>query len=128
MKNGAEWFAGLGIPGCGGTHLFSLSGHVEKPGVYELPMGVPLREIIERHGGGVWKGRKLKAVIPGGISAKILTAAEIDVKMDYDSLKNIGTMLGSAGIMVMDDQTCMVQMLYYATKFFSHESCGQCSP
>lgn len=128
MKNGPEWFAGLGIPGCGGTHLFSISGHVEKPGVYELPMGISLREIIEKHGGGVWKGRQLKAVIPGGISAKILTASEVDVKMDYDSLRNAGTMLGSAGIMVMDDTTCMVKMLYYATKFFSHESCGQCSP
>ncbi len=128
MKNGAEWFAGLGIPGCGGTHLFSISGHVEKPGVYELPMGISLRDIIEKNAGGVWKGRKLKAVIPGGISAKILTAAEVDVKMDYDSLKNAGTMLGSAGIMVMDDQTCMVKMLFYATKFFAHESCGQCSP
>ncbi len=128
LKNGAEWFANLGIPGCGGTHLFSLSGHVEKPGVYELPMGVPLRELIEKHGGGVWKGRKLKAVIPGGISAKILTAAEVDVKLDYDSLKTAGTMLGSAGIMVMDETTCMVQMLWYATKFFSHESCGQCTP
>ena len=128
MKNGPEWFANLGIPGCGGTHLFSISGHVEKPGVYELPMGIPLRDIIEKHAGGVWKGRKLKAVIPGGISAKILTAAEVDVKMDYDSLKNAGTMLGSAGIMVMDDETCMVKMLYYATKFFAHESCGQCSP
>ncbi len=128
LKNGPEWFTKLGSPGNGGTHLFSLSGHVNKPGVYELPMGVPLREIIEKHGGGVRGGKKLKAVIPGGISAKILTASEIDVNMDYDSLRNAGTMLGSAGIMVMDEDTCMVKMLYYATKFFSHESCGQCSP
>ena len=128
LKNGPEWFAKLGSAGNGGTHLFSLSGHVNKPGVYELPMGVPLREVIEKHGGGVRGGKKLKAVIPGGISAKILTAAEIDVNMDYDSLRNAGTMLGSAGIMVMDEDTCMVKMLFYATKFFSHESCGQCSP
>ncbi len=128
IKNGAEWFAALGIPGCGGTHLFSLSGHVEKPGVYELPMGISLKEIIYKNGGGILGGRQLKAVIPGGISAKILTAAEIDIKMDYDSLRNAGTMLGSAGIMVMDETTCMVKMLYYATKFFAHESCGQCSP
>jgi len=128
LKNSPEWFAKLGSAGNGGTHLFSLSGHVNKPGVYELPMGIPLREIIENYGGGVKGGRKLKAVIPGGISAKILTASEIDVNMDYDSLRNAGTMLGSAGIMVMDDTTCMVKMLYYATKFFSHESCGQCSP
>ncbi len=128
LKNGPEWFAKLGSAGNGGTHLFSLSGHVNKPGVYELPMGTPLREIIELHGGGVKGGRKLKAVIPGGISAKILTADEIDVNMDYDSLRNAGTMLGSAGVMVMDDSVCMVKMLFYATKFFSHESCGQCSP
>ncbi len=128
MKNGAEWFVKLGTPTCGGTHLFSLSGHVKKPGVYELPMGIPLKEIIYNYGGGIKGDKQLKAVIPGGISAKILTAAEIDVKMDYDSLKAAGTMMGSAGIMVMDENTCMVKMLYYATKFFSHESCGQCSP
>ena len=128
MARGAEWFAALGIPGCGGTHLFSLSGHVEKPGVYELPMGISLKEIIYNYGGGILGGRRLKAVIPGGISAKILTAGEIDVKMDYDSLRAAGTMLGSAGIMVMDETTCLVKMLYYATKFFAHESCGQCSP
>ncbi len=128
LKNGAEWFSKLGSPGNGGTHLFSVSGHVNKPGLYELPMGTPLREIIYTHAGGVKGGKKLKAVIPGGISAKILTADEIDVKMDYDSLKNAGTMLGSAGVVVMDEDTSMVKMLYYASKFFAHESCGQCSP
>ena len=128
MKNGPEWFAKLGSAGNGGTHLFSLSGHVNKPGVYELPMGILLRDIIYTHGGGILGGKKLKAVIPGGISAKIFTADEIDVKMDYDSLKAAGTMLGSAGIMVMDETVCMVKMLYYAAKFFAHESCGQCSP
>ncbi len=128
LKNGAEWFAKLGSPGNGGTHLFSVSGHVQRPGVYELPMGTPLREMIYTHAGGVRGGRALKAVIPGGISAKILTPVEIDVKMDYDSLKAIGTMLGSAGVIVMDDTTCMVKALYYAAKFFAHESCGQCSP
>ncbi len=128
MKNGAEWFSKLGSAGNGGTHLFSISGHVNKPGVYELPMGMSLREMIYTHAGGILGGRKLKAVIPGGISAKILTADEIDVKMDYDSLRNAGTMLGSAGVMVMDETTCIVKMLYYAAKFFAHESCGQCSP
>jgi NADH-quinone oxidoreductase subunit F len=128
LKNGAEWFAKLGSPGNGGTHLFSISGHVEKPGLYELPMGTSLREMIYTHAGGVWKGRKLKAVIPGGISAKILAADEIDVKMDYDGLKAAGTMLGSAGVIVMDETTSIVKALYYAAKFFAHESCGQCSP
>lgn len=128
LKNGAEWFAKLGSVGCGGTRLFSVSGHVKKPGVYELAMGIPLRDIIFNVAGGLPEGRTLKAVIPGGISAKILTANEIDVKMDYDSLRAVDTMLGSAGVMVMDDTTCMVKMLYYASKFFAHESCGQCSP
>ncbi|MBI2094954.1 MAG: NADH-quinone oxidoreductase subunit NuoF [Candidatus Omnitrophica bacterium] len=128
LKNGAGWFAGLGSPGNGGTRLFSVSGHVKKPGVYELPMGTPLREIIYAHAGGLRGGRALKAVIPGGISAKILTANEIDVKMDYDSLKAAGTMLGSAGVIVMDDTASIVKALYYAAKFFAHESCGQCSP
>ena len=128
LKHGAEWFAKLGSAGNGGTHLFSISGHVNKPGVYELPMGAPLREMIYTHAGGIRGGKKLKAVIPGGISAKILTAQEIDVKMDYDSLRAAGTMLGSAGVIVMDEDTSMVKMLYYATKFFAHESCGQCSP
>ena len=128
MKNGAEWFAKLGSPGNGGTHLFSISGHVKKPGVYELPMGTLLREMIFTHAGGLGEGRRLKAVIPGGLSAKILTADEIDVKMDYDGLKAAGTMLGSAGVIVMDDTTCMVRMLLVACKFFAHESCGQCSP
>ena len=91
-------------------------------------MGTPLREMIFTHAGGIRGGKKLKAVIPGGISAKILTAEEIDVKMDYDSLKAVGTMLGSAGVIVMDEDTSIVKMLWVATKFFSHESCGQCSP
>ena len=128
LKNGAEWFAKLGSPGNGGTHLFSISGHVKKPGVYELPMGTPLREMIFTHAGGILNNRTLKAVIPGGISAKILTANEIDVKMDYDSLHSAGTMLGSAGVIVMDDTVCMVKALLVACKFFAHESCGQCSP
>ncbi len=128
LKNGAEWFAKLGSAGNGGTHLFSISGHVKKPGVYELPMGTPLREMIYTHAGGIRDGHTLKAVIPGGISAKILTANEIDVKMDYDSLRAIGTMLGSAGVIVMDETTSMVKALLVACKFFAHESCGQCSP
>lgn len=128
MKNGADWFAKLGSAGNGGTHLFSISGHVKKPGVYELPMGTSLRDMIYSHAGGIRDGHTLKAVIPGGISAKILTANEIHVNMDYDGLKAAGTMLGSAGVMVMDETTCMVKMLLYACKFFAHESCGQCSP
>ncbi len=127
IKQGGPWFAKLGFGRSGGTRLFSVSGHVQKPGLYEASQGVTLRELIDA-AGGVPAGRGLKAVIPGGISAKILTAEEIDVHMDFDSLLAAGTMAGSAGVIVMDDSTCMVRALWYASKFFAHESCGQCSP
>ena len=128
LNEGAERFAGMGTPRQGGTRLFSVSGHVNRPGLYEAPAGVTLRELVERHAEGVRGGRKLKAVIPGGISAKVLTADEIDVRMDFDSLMAAGTMAGSAGVIVMDETTSMVEALQSAAKFFAHESCGQCSP
>ena len=128
IARGADWFAKLGYGKAGGTRLFSVSGHVERPGLYEASHGVTLRQLIEEHAGGVWGGRALKAVIPGGISAKILTASEMDVRMDFDSLLAAGTMAGSAGVIVMDETTCIVRALEVAAKFFAHESCGQCSP
>jgi NADH-quinone oxidoreductase subunit F len=128
LREGAASFAGLGTAKQGGTRLFSVSGHVNRPGLYEAPVGVTLRELIETHAQGVRSGRKLKAVIPGGISAKVLTAEEIDVAMDFDSLIAQGSMAGSGGIIVLDDTTCMVDALRSAGKFFAHESCGQCSP
>ncbi len=128
LQKGSEWFAKLGSEKNGGNRLFCVSGHVNKPGVYELPNGTTLREIIYEHAGGIRGGRKLKAVIPGGISAPILTPDQLDVKMDFDSLKAIGSMAGSGGIIVMDDTTCMVRAALIAARFFAHESCGQCSP
>jgi len=128
INKGAEWFAQLGCEKNGGTRLFCVSGHVQKPGLYELPMGTPLRAIIYEHAGGIPLGHTLKAVIPGGISAPVLTADEIDVKMDFDSLKAIGSMAGSGGIIVMDDTTDMVFAAMVAARFFANESCGQCSP
>jgi len=128
LREGAERFAGMGTPKQGGTRLFSVSGHVNRPGLYEAPVGVTLRELIDSYAQGVRGGRKLKAVIPGGISAKVLTADEIDVRMDFDSLMAAGTMAGSAGVIVMDETTSMVEALQSAAKFFAHESCGQCSP
>jgi NADH-quinone oxidoreductase subunit F len=128
LREGAERFAGLGTPRQGGTRLFSVSGHVRRPGLYEAPLRVTLRELIEEYAGGVPPGRRLKAVIPGGISAKVLTPDEIDVGMDFDSLMAAGSMAGSGGVIVMDDTTCMVDALRSAAKFFAHESCGQCSP
>jgi NADH-quinone oxidoreductase subunit F len=127
LRNGAERFAGIGTERQGGTRLFCVCGHVVRPGVYEEPVSITLRELIEK-AGGVRDGNKLKAVIPGGISAKILTADEIDVAMDFDSLKAAGTMAGSGGVIVMDETTCIVEALDSASKFFAEESCGQCSP
>jgi len=128
IMNGAEWFQGLGTPNSGGTMLFSVSGHVNKPGVYELPVGTPLRKVIYEAAGGVRGGKELKGVIPGGSSAPILKPEEIDVPMDFDSMMGIGTMLGSAGIIVLDQDTKMVDVLFWMTRFYSHESCGQCTP
>ncbi|MBW1872689.1 MAG: NADH-quinone oxidoreductase subunit NuoF, partial [Deltaproteobacteria bacterium] len=128
INKGADWFAGLGPEKNGGTKLYGVSGHVKKPGIYELPMGTPLREIIYDHCGGIRNDRELKAVIPGGSSTPVLTADEIDVNMDFDSLAKIGSMLGSGAIIVMDQTTCMVRAITRLGKFYAHESCGQCSP
>jgi NADH-quinone oxidoreductase subunit F len=101
---------------------------VNHPGVYELPMGFPLRRMIEEVGGGVPNGKKVKAVIPGGSSCPVLTADQIDVPMDFDSLQKIGSMLGSGGVVVMDEDTCMVQVALRIMRFYAHESCGWCIP
>ena len=128
LREGPEKFSSIGTPKQGGTRLFCVSGHVLRPGVYEAPVSITLRELIEDAAGGVSDGKKLKAVIPGGISAKILTADEIDVAMDFDSLMAAGSMAGSGGVIVMDETTCMVEALESASRFFADESCGQCSP
>ena len=128
VSRGGEWFAGLGTKTQGGTRMFSVSGHVERPGVYELPVSTTLRELVYTHAGGVRGGRALKAVVPGGSSAPILTAAEIDVTMDVDGLRNAGTMAGSAGVVVMDETTCIPEALWVVARFYAHESCGQCTP
>jgi NADH-quinone oxidoreductase subunit F len=127
LRHGAERFAAIGTDSQGGTRLFCVSGHVARPGVYEEPVSVTLRELIER-AGGVRYGNRLKAVIPGGISAKILRADEIDVAMDFNSLMAAGSMAGSGGVIVMDETTSMIEALHSAIRFFAHESCGQCSP
>ena len=128
LRNGAERFATIGTARQGGTRLFCVSGHVVRPGVYEEPVSITLRELIEDAAAGVRDGNKLKAVIPGGISAKILSADEIDVAMDFDSLMAAGSMAGSGGVIVMDETACMVEALESAARFFADESCGQCSP
>lgn len=128
VLNGGEWYASIGMPKSTGTKIFSLSGHVNKPGNYELPMGVTLRELIYEHGGGIKNNRQLKAVIPGGVSTPVLTADLLDVKMDFDSLYEAGSLLGSGATMVMDETTCMVKVAYRISRFFEHESCGKCVP
>jgi NADH-quinone oxidoreductase subunit F len=128
LARGSAWFKSIGPEKSPGPKLYCLSGHLERPGVYELPMGTPLRQMIEEQGGGVWKGRKLKAVIPGGSSVPVLRADECDVAMDFDSVVKAGSMLGSAGVIVMDDATCMVGALRTIAHFYHHESCGQCTP
>lgn len=128
VRNGADWFTGLGRLQDGGTRLFGVSGSVLRPGVYELKAGTPLREIIFIQAGGLRPGRSLKAVIPGGLSSTILRPDEIDVAMDCESLSAAGSMMGSAGIIVMDDAVPMLSVLDRITKFYAHESCGQCTP
>jgi len=131
IERGAEWFAGIGVDEKNtGTRMYCVSGHVERPGLYELPLGLTCEEIITEHCGGVRGGRALKAVIPGGASAPVLTAEEVygeKVKMDFDSLARAGSMGGSGGVIVMDETTCMVQAAGRLARFFEHESCGQCS-
>jgi len=127
VQHGGAWFAGLGTKTQGGTRLYSVSGHVARPGVYEAPVSITLRQLLDL-AGGVPDGRALKAVVPGGSSAPLLRADEIDVTMDVDGLRNAGTMAGSAGVVVMDDTTCIPEALYVVARFYAHESCGQCTP
>ena len=118
----------MGTPKNGGTRLFCLSGNIAKPGVYELPMGYNLRKMIYDVGGGIPNGRELKAVVPGGASCPCLTADEIDVAMDFDSVQKAGSMLGSGGVVVVDDAQCIVKFALRTMKFYQHESCGWCIP
>ncbi len=124
---GAE-YAKIGTERNGGTRLFCLSGHIERPGVYELPMGYNLKKMIYEVGGGIPGGKKLKAVVPGGASTPALTADEIDIGMDFDQVGKAGSMLGSGGVVVLDETTCMVEFALRTMKFYAHESCGWCIP
>lgn len=125
---GADWFSGIGPEKSPGPKLFGLSGHVKRPGIYELPMGISLRDLIEEYGGGTKSGKKVKAVIPGGVSAPMFPESGLDVDMDFDSLAAAGSMLGSGGVIVMDETTCIVRVAKRIIEFFHHESCGKCTP
>jgi NADH-quinone oxidoreductase subunit F len=128
IRGGGAWYAGLGTPRNGGTRLFCLSGHVNRPGVYELPMGIPLRKVIDEVAGGVLGGKKFKAVIPGGSSTPVLTAEALDTPLDFDSVAKAGSLLGSGGVIVMHEDTCMVKVALRLMQFYAHESCGWCIP
>ncbi len=138
IDRGADWFKSIGIPpdpknprdaGSYGPKLYCISGHVNKPCLVELPLGVTVNELTENYGGGVWKGRKAKAAIPGGISMGVMTAKEMDTKLDFNGPGTVGCLgLGTAAVTIIDDETPIADVLYNITRFFSHESCGQCTP
>jgi len=128
LQNGPEWFASMGTEKSGGSKIFSVSGHIQKPGNYEIPLGTPFPDLLAL-AGGVWKGRKLKAVIPGGSSCKIIPAdIMMTLRLDYESLAGAGSMLGSGGMVIMDESTDMVQVITRIAYFYYEESCGQCTP
>ncbi|HLJ91715.1 MAG TPA: NADH-quinone oxidoreductase subunit NuoF [Gemmataceae bacterium] len=138
IDRGAAWFKSIGVPpdpnnprdaGSYGPKLYCISGHVNKPGCVELPLGVTVRELVDRYAGGVWKGRKAKGCIPGGLSMGFLTEKEFDTPLDFNAPLKAGCLgLGTAAVIVFDDQTSIVDVLYNSCRFFAHESCGQCTP
>jgi NADH-quinone oxidoreductase subunit F len=129
VQRGGAWYGSIGTERSTGTKLFCISGHVRKPGVYELPLGTPLKHLIDDVAGGIREGHRLKAVIPGGSSTPILTAEEAEkVNLDYESLEELGTALGSGAVIVMDETTCIVRTTWRLARFYEHESCGQCTP
>jgi len=128
LRKGPQWFAALGPANAGGTAIFSVSGHVARPGNFELPLGIPFKDLLEI-AGGMRHGRRMKAVIPGGASVPVVPGdTMLQANMDYDSLKKAGSAIGSAAVVVMDETTCMVRMLERISRFFMSESCGQCTP
>jgi len=128
VLNGADWFKAIGTPTGSGTRLWCMSGHVNRPGNYEMENGTPIRELIEEQGGGVWKNRKLKAFQPGGASMMVLLPEHLDVGLDFDAIQKAGSLAGAGAIVVMDETTCMVDAARRYVKFFHHESCGKCTP
>ena len=128
LRHGAAWHRQWGTEKSPGTKVFSVSGPVKRPGNYEVPLGLSLQTLIEQHCGGMRDGLRLKAVIPGGSSVPLLPASQVDTGLDYESMNARGTFLGSGGVIVIDDQTCIVDALWNITRFYEHESCGKCTP
>jgi NADH-quinone oxidoreductase subunit F len=127
IMKGADWFKAEGAKNSSGHTLFGVSGHVKRPGIFELRLGVKMRDLIYNYAGGLENRRSVKAVIPGGISMPILRGDQIDVAVDHESLRTVNSLLGTAGVIVMDDRTCIVRVALVAARFFDHESCGQCT-
>jgi len=128
LQHGAAWYRQWGTEKSPGTKIFSVSGRVKRPGNYEVPLGLPLRALIDEHCGGMRDGLKVKAVIPGGSSVPPLPEALLDTGLDYESMNAAGTFLGSGGVIVIDDRSCVVDALWNITRFYEHESCGKCTP
>jgi NADH-quinone oxidoreductase subunit F len=138
IGKGVEWFKSIGVPadpknprdaGSYGPKLYCISGHVNKPGLVELPLGVTVRDLVDKHGGGVWKGRKAKGCIPGGFSMGLMTEAEFDTALDFAGPGKVGCLgLGTAAVTIFDEETSIAEVLYNICRFFEHESCGQCTP
>src|SRR5246500_2674530 len=138
VDRGADWFKSMGVPpdpknprdaGSYGPKLYCINGHVNRPCCVELPLGVTVRELVEKHAGGVWKGRKAKGCVPGGLSMGFMTEAEFDTPLDFNGPGKVGCLgLGTAAVTVFDEQTSIVDVLYNSCRFFAHESCGQCTP
>jgi NADH-quinone oxidoreductase subunit F len=128
LNHGIDWYKGMGTEASPGPKLFGVSGHVNRPGLIEVPFGLTLNQIIDGYCGGVWKDKKLKGVIPGGSSAPVFTPKECDCVLCFDAVRDAGSMLGSGGVIVMDEDTCMVNALWNLLRFYEHESCGQCTP
>ena len=128
IERGAEWFTSIGTEKSPGTKVFSVSGKVERPGNYEVPMGTPLRALVDEHAGGVLDGKRLKAWTPGGSSTPFLTAGHADLGLDFESIQAAGSLLGTGAIIVLDERDCMVEAAHRLVRFYAHESCGKCTP
>ncbi len=126
INKGPEWFSAIGTPKNTGTKIYGLSGCINNPGLFELPLGITIRELIDEYGKGVTKGKKVKAISPGGSSSAVLTADDLDLPLDFDTMAKAGSMLGTAGVTVMDESVCMVRVAHNLAHFYRDESCGQC--
>ncbi len=128
IKNGVDWYKSLSLSDEPGTKIYGVSGKVKRPGAWELPLGTTAREIIEEHAGGMWDGHELKGFLPGGASTDFLTSEHLDIKMDFESVQNAGSRFGTGTMIILDDKTCPVGMVHNLEHFFTHESCGWCTP